>query len=94
MRTPMEHTGFPTDETLAAFVDGRLDGETRRRVIEHMADCADCRDAYLGAQEWAAQSSVGATAIPSRSRSNIVLGAGSFAIAASLALVLLHAEQA
>jgi CHAT domain-containing protein len=38
----MEHTGFPSDETLAAFLDGSLDPETRRRVIEHMATCDEC----------------------------------------------------
>ena len=38
----MEHTGFPSDETLAAFLDGRLDPETRRRVIEHMTTCDEC----------------------------------------------------
>jgi CHAT domain-containing protein len=43
----MEHTGFPSEETLAAFIDGRLDDETRRRVVEHMAECAECRDTYL-----------------------------------------------
>ncbi len=34
----------PTEETLAAFVDGRLNGEARRRVVEHMASCGECRD--------------------------------------------------
>ncbi len=38
----MEHTGFPSDETLASFLDGKLDPETRRRVIEHMATCDEC----------------------------------------------------
>src|ERR1700719_3559751 len=38
----MEHAGFPSDETLAAFLDGRLDPETRRRVIEHMTTCDEC----------------------------------------------------
>jgi len=48
----MEHTGFPSDETLAAFIDGRLDEETRKRVVEHLAECADCRDAWVGGREW------------------------------------------
>src|SRR5258708_26974879 len=38
----MEHTGFPSDETLAAFLDGNLDPDTRRRVIEHMTTCEEC----------------------------------------------------
>jgi hypothetical protein len=39
-----EHSPFPTDETLAAYIDGRLDEETRKQVIAHMAECADCLD--------------------------------------------------
>src|SRR5229473_3574221 len=38
----MEHTGFPSDETLAAFLDGNLEPDTRRRVIEHMTTCEEC----------------------------------------------------
>lgn len=38
----MEHTGFPSDETLAAFLDGNLDPDTRRRVIGHMTTCEEC----------------------------------------------------
>jgi CHAT domain-containing protein len=48
----MEHTGFPSEETLAAFIDGRLDDETRRRVVEHMAICTECYETFLGATEW------------------------------------------
>jgi tetratricopeptide (TPR) repeat protein len=33
----------PTDETLAAFLDDRLDKHQRRTVIEHLADCGECR---------------------------------------------------
>jgi len=29
-------------ETIAAFIDGRLTGGARERVVEHLADCADC----------------------------------------------------
>jgi anti-sigma factor RsiW len=41
MKEPMEHSAFPSDETLAAFIDGRLDEETRKRVVAHVADCED-----------------------------------------------------
>jgi CHAT domain-containing protein/tetratricopeptide (TPR) repeat protein len=47
----MEHSGFPSDETLAAFIDGRLDAETRRKVIEHMAGCEECWTVYMSASE-------------------------------------------
>ena len=32
----------PDSETLAAFIDGKLTGPERERVVEHLADCADC----------------------------------------------------
>jgi hypothetical protein len=44
-------TNCPTEETLAVFIDGRLDDEARRRVIEHAAECAECRDILLTAAE-------------------------------------------
>jgi CHAT domain-containing protein len=44
----MEHTGFPSDETLASFLDGKLDPETRRRVIEHMTTCDECYAVVMG----------------------------------------------
>lgn len=47
----MEHTGFPSDETLAAFIDGRLDPETRRKVVEHMSSCNECYSVFLAAGE-------------------------------------------
>jgi tetratricopeptide (TPR) repeat protein len=54
----MEHTGFPSEETLAAFIDGRLDDETRRRVVEHMANCTECYETFLGATEWGREGGV------------------------------------
>jgi hypothetical protein len=47
----MEHTDFPSDETLAAFIDGRLDEETRARVIAHMTTCSECYSVFLSATE-------------------------------------------
>lgn len=47
----MEHTGFPSDETLAAFIDGRLDAETRANVIAHMTTCSECYSVFLSATE-------------------------------------------
>lgn len=46
-------TTHPADETLAAFIDGRLDSEARQPVIEHMAECAECRDVLNTADELA-----------------------------------------
>ncbi|HEV7426641.1 MAG TPA: zf-HC2 domain-containing protein [Thermoanaerobaculia bacterium] len=47
----MDHTGFPSDETLAAFIDGRLDAETRTKVIAHMTTCGECYSVFLSATE-------------------------------------------
>jgi CHAT domain-containing protein len=46
-----EHSPFPSDETLAAFIDGRLDEETRRSVVAHMAECPECMDVVMAANE-------------------------------------------
>lgn len=37
-------TNCPSDETLAAFIDGRLEGEARETVLAHVATCSECRD--------------------------------------------------
>jgi len=42
-----EHSPFPSDETLAAYIDGRVDQETRKRVVEHMAECPECFDVVM-----------------------------------------------
>jgi len=52
MKEPMEHSAFPSDETLAAFIDGRLDEETRKRVVAHVADCEDCYGTVMAGKAW------------------------------------------
>jgi hypothetical protein len=47
----MEHAGFPSEETLAAFLDGDLDGETRRRVMQHLTVCDECYASFVSATE-------------------------------------------
>jgi hypothetical protein len=49
---PMEHSAFPSDETLAAFIDGQLDEETRKQVVAHVADCEDCYGTVMAAGAW------------------------------------------
>ena len=34
----------PSEETLAAFIDRRLDEKSRLEVLEHVANCGECRD--------------------------------------------------
>lgn len=47
----MQHSEFPSDETLSAFIDGRADDETRRRVVEHIASCPECYSIVVAATE-------------------------------------------
>ena len=37
----------PKAEDLAAFSEGRLRGETRKKIMAHLADCASCRRQWL-----------------------------------------------
>ncbi|MEA2336471.1 MAG: hypothetical protein QOE82_478 [Thermoanaerobaculia bacterium] len=83
----MEHTGFPSDETLAAFIDGRLDPETRSQVISHMTTCSECYSVFVSATEMPAEFSV--PAIARFSSRYAWLGVGGAALAAALAVVLL-----
>ena len=46
-----EHSPFPSDETLAAFIDGQLDEETRGRVVWHIAECPECLDIVTASNE-------------------------------------------
>lgn len=48
-----EHSPFPSDETLAAYSEGRLDEETRKHVTEHMAECPECFDVVMGNMDMA-----------------------------------------
>jgi len=47
----MEHSGFPSDETLAAFIDGTLDPDERQRVLDHLVTCDECRNNVLAAAD-------------------------------------------
>jgi hypothetical protein len=87
MTAPMTITNCPTDPNLmAAFIDGRLDGDERRTVIEHMTTCAECRDVFMTANELAEQSG---EVVPLRRRSWLVPAATLAAAAAIGAVVFL-----
>src|SRR5437868_5137423 len=77
-----EHSPFPSDETLAAYIDGRLDEETRRQVVEHMADCAECLDVLQVSREMPAASAMRNVLWPR----NVLFG---LAAAAAIGAVLL-----
>ncbi|HYO76939.1 MAG TPA: zf-HC2 domain-containing protein, partial [Thermoanaerobaculia bacterium] len=48
------NTDCPTDNEIAAFIDGRLTDSARSAVIEHLAGCGDCRSLVLDANDFAA----------------------------------------
>lgn len=50
MSTLTEPTHHPSDETLAALIDGKLEGEARRKAIEHMSVCGECRSVFLAGE--------------------------------------------
>jgi len=76
-----EHSPFPSDETLAAYIDGRLDEETRKLVVEHMAGCAECLDIVSAGREMGAAAPVVRGVNWSR---NVVFG---LAAAAAVAII-------
>lgn len=47
MTAPVLMTDCPTEETLAAYIDDRLDHETRNKVTDHLASCGECREIVL-----------------------------------------------
>lgn len=72
MNDPAMMTTCPTEETLAAFIDGRLEGATRNAVLEHLVVCSECRDAVSVVREMEMEEAESGTAdvIPiSRKRS-------------------------
>jgi hypothetical protein len=83
MTDRIPHAEFPSDETLAAFIDGRLDPELRRRVVEHIATCAECYDVVLGANELGAAQAPG-TVVPFRRRRTALVGIAAAAVFALL----------
>ncbi|HEY0140773.1 MAG TPA: CHAT domain-containing protein [Thermoanaerobaculia bacterium] len=50
----MSSSNHPSDETLAAFVDNRLDGPSRKVMIDHIATCDDCRASWEAVCEFTA----------------------------------------
>jgi putative zinc finger protein len=51
-----EKTTCPTDEELAAFVDGTLEAGDRARVVEHLAGCERCYQVVSGVLQFEEES--------------------------------------
>lgn len=54
-------TGCPSSEELAAFIDGRLEGPARERIVEHLASCEDCYTVFTGVVDFQNEEGAGAT---------------------------------
>jgi len=50
--SPTAQGHCPTDEELAAFLDGMLPAKERARITAHLADCEDCYEIFAGAVQF------------------------------------------
>lgn len=87
----MEHSAFPSDETLAAFIDGRLDEEMRKKVVAHVADCEECYGTVMASRSFQETEETPATVSHRRSWKALWISSGSVAAAAVIALVIFGA---
>ena len=93
MSLAMEHSGFPSDETLAAFIDGRVDPGTRARVIEHLTDCSECYSVFVGATEMPVADGAERERVDPFRRARISVAVGSIAAAAAIGFLVTPAGQ-
>jgi hypothetical protein len=89
----MEHAGFPSDETLAAFIDGRVDAETRGRVVEHLATCAECYSVFMGSTEMPAATAGDVSNVRPFRRLRYVAAVAAIAAAAAIGFFVTPAGQ-
>jgi len=89
----MEHAGFPSDETLAAFIDGRVDVDTRTRVIEHMSGCSECYSVFIGSTEMPAASAAEESNVSPFRRARWAVAAAAVAAAAAIGFFVTPAGQ-
>jgi len=64
--TPTALATCPTDEDLAAFLDGMLAAPERARITAHLADCESCYEIFMGAAQFMQES------VPAESAGRIV----------------------
>ena len=78
--------GCVDSETMAAFLDGRLEPRERAAVEAHLADCEDCYEVWMDAQaitETCVAAAAGTAALPRRAWRPVV-----WTVAAAAAVVL------
>ena len=88
----MEHAGFPSEETLAAYIDGRLDEKTRRRVVAHLAECDECYAIVVATAEFHAEEGIARVARSSRGHW-LWIGAAAAALIALAVVILTPVRQ-
>jgi hypothetical protein len=52
MNAAVSMQSCPDPETLSAFIDQQLDAKSRLEVVKHLAECGDCRDLVVAANEY------------------------------------------
>lgn len=87
MTTPMLMIDHPTEQTLAAFVDDRLDSAARLDVTEHLANCGECQEIVMTAVDY--QTSDNVTTGWFGGKRRIAAVAAAIAVAAGLSVVFL-----
>src|SRR5437660_6381756 len=89
----MEHAGFPSDETLAAFIDGRVDADTRGRVLEHLTTCAECYSVFIGTTEMPAAAAADLSNVRPFRRARSAIATAAIAAAAAIGFFVTPAGQ-
>jgi len=89
----MEHAGFPSDETLAAFIDGRVDADTRSRVVEHLAGCSECYSVFIGATEMPVANAADTSNVRPFRRTRYAIASMAVAAAAAIGFFITPAGQ-
>jgi tetratricopeptide (TPR) repeat protein len=80
-------THHPTEETLAAYVDVRLDSAARSEVTEHLVTCGECREIVLMATEY---QTTEVSNVRQGTFGQPWLAAAALAVAASIAVVVIQ----
>lgn len=87
-------TTCPNEETLAAFIDGRLKQDARHELMEHIAGCAECRDVMTAARELESESVLESGNVRQFPARRSYIPAAIAAIAASIILVFAFVPEA
>lgn len=94
MSTALSQADCPSEGTLAAFVDQRLETAERKGVIEHLAICSGCQSTVVAAGERTGLEATRSTsALPFRPRIILALAGAVAAVAAVIFLAVPLADR-